>query len=857
MSSNRYDRQNRVYGVEGTTKIQNSHVILFGERCDLLFEVAKNLALSGIRKLSFYNKCHANNFSTKSNRFFGNVHNFSYETIIQELSALNPYCEINMYSNQHCENAIFVFVNYDINKLIDLNTFLRFTVKTIAIYADAKNNFTIYNDFYSHVVTDIDGETYNLSTLVKAEKVNDECNEYIITTLENHNLYNDELICLEYTSNNIQYEVKTSVHRRMTTNTFSIKTTTDLTFEYGQVRHLKQSIHLNHIPISDIINKQIIIKSFVEINPVIQSFLGAVISSECIKAITNKYVPFDQSHTFNFHNDVVDVPNEELFSNLQFFIVGAGAIGCELLKNLAMLNCNNIHITDPDHIELSNLSRQFLFRNEHIGQSKSNSAALKIKEYNDHMNITPHVEKLSIDNQSFVDNIFPNMNIIFNALDNLQARLYVDSQVVLYKKPLFESGTLGVNGNVQPIIPFVTESYSASKDQQTDSSFAVCTIKHFPSLIQHTIHYALDDFNGLFVKWPQIAKTFLTNKEQIMNLDQNEIININNYLSQLFKILNSITSINNYIEWAYSIWYDNFYNKINKLLELYPEDKLNEKGVKFWSAGKRCPSLLIFNNHRDNINEYLHATCLLLLNTYQININNDYKLKDLIEAYDFNSVITSKYIINLEILNNSDKTIAGIDININPQEFEKDDDDNQHIKYIHYTSMFRAMNYNIPTCTFEETKGVAGKIIPALATTTSIVASLIVLEMLKYVIDNGRKLEDYNSYFVNLANNTFISSEPLAPKQLQIGNYKYTEWTASDFKYTTNDTLQTFITNMSEQFSCNIITIIAGVQIVYNKNNVDNLKLKLSELILKYETNEFVLDSVEDIEIPIITVCLV
>ena len=57
-------------------------------------------------------------------------------------------------------------------------------------------------------------------------------------------------------------------------------------------------------------------------------------------------------------------------------MIGAGAIGCELLKNFAMVgvgvgNQGMITVTDPDHIETSNLSRQFLFREKHITKPKS------------------------------------------------------------------------------------------------------------------------------------------------------------------------------------------------------------------------------------------------------------------------------------------------------------------------------------------------------------------------------------------------------------------------------------------------------------------------------------------------------
>jgi molybdopterin/thiamine biosynthesis adenylyltransferase len=58
-------------------------------------------------------------------------------------------------------------------------------------------------------------------------------------------------------------------------------------------------------------------------------------------------------------------------------MVGAGAIGCELLKNFVMTGAGakRIFLTDPDFIENSNLSRQFLFREKHIRMSKSSVAA--------------------------------------------------------------------------------------------------------------------------------------------------------------------------------------------------------------------------------------------------------------------------------------------------------------------------------------------------------------------------------------------------------------------------------------------------------------------------------------------------
>ena len=52
-------------------------------------------------------------------------------------------------------------------------------------------------------------------------------------------------------------------------------------------------------------------------------------------------------------------------------VVGAGGIGCELLKNLVLAGFANMVVVDLDTIDVSNLNRQFLFQKQHVGKSKS------------------------------------------------------------------------------------------------------------------------------------------------------------------------------------------------------------------------------------------------------------------------------------------------------------------------------------------------------------------------------------------------------------------------------------------------------------------------------------------------------
>merc|ERR1711962_506 len=89
-------------------------------------------------------------------------------------------------------------------------------------------------------------------------------------------------------------------------------------------------------------------------------------------------------------------------------------------------------------------------------------------------------------------------------------------------------------------------------------------------------------------------------------------------------------------------------------------------------------------------------------------------------------------------------------LKLTPLDFEKDDDNNFHMDFIVAASNLRAENYDIPPADSHKSKLIAGKIIPAIATTTSLVAGLVTLELLK-LAQGHRDLESFKIGFINLA----------------------------------------------------------------------------------------------------------
>jgi len=184
-----------------------------------------------------------------------------------------------------------------------------------------------------------------------------------------------------------------------------------------------------------------------------------------------------------------------------------------------------------DTIEKSNLNRQFLFRPWDVTKLKSETAASAVIAMNpdlrDHIQafqdrVGPETENV------FDDTFWESLTAVTNALDNVDARKYVDRRCVFYCKALLESGTLGTKGNTQVIIPHVTESYSSSRDPP-EKSIPICTLKNFPNQIEHCIQWSRDLFEGFFNQPAENVNLYLSQPnymEQLLKQGGNQVCSL-------------------------------------------------------------------------------------------------------------------------------------------------------------------------------------------------------------------------------------------------------------------------------------------------------------------------------------------
>ncbi|HIQ29333.1 MAG TPA: hypothetical protein EYH45_02075 [Candidatus Caldiarchaeum subterraneum] len=166
---------------------------------------------------------------------------------------------------------------------------------------------------------------------------------------------------------------------------------------------------------------------------------------------------------------------QELLQKATVLIAGVGALGCEISKNLALMGVGKLILVDNDVVELSNLSRQILFRDQDIGRSKSQAAAEKIREMNRYVEVKP----VEGDLRRIPLEYYEEASVICACVDNWPTRRWLNSTAVETGKPLVDVAMEGVYANVQDIIPGKTPCIECHGEEliPREVQAAECTLR--------------------------------------------------------------------------------------------------------------------------------------------------------------------------------------------------------------------------------------------------------------------------------------------------------------------------------------------------------------------------------------------
>jgi len=487
-------------------------------------------------------------------------------------------------------------------------------------------------------------------------------------------------------------------------------------------------------------------------------------------------------------------------TDLNIFLVGAGALGCEYVKMLALLGIGTsrkgkVHVTDMDRIEVSNLNRQFLFRKKDVGNPKSTTAGAACSRMNPEFSVQSYEVKVCPETEKqFNDDFWESLDFIVNALDNVKARQYVDRKCVWYEKPLFESGTLGTKANAQVILPHKTESYSDTTDPEEDG-IPMCTLRNFPNKIEHCIEWARAEFNDVYVVGPQEVNSYIADSKnwlgELKNDPEREQAEKLEALCDWLKLAEE-PSITACVKVAFKRFHAQYRDRINKLIECFPKDaRVTDKDTgedcgPFWSGARRFPSALTFDAKDNIMADYIYNAAHLVAFSFDlekvekakiVNIVSELKPPEYVESKQSESKIQSNDDGNYDPAEDTDaleekikelmEIVGKLKIPEKPiqvSEFEKDDDTNHHIDFITAASNLRCVNYQLDTAPRHKVKLIAGKIIPAIATTTAMVTGLVTIELLKLAL-GLENVEQFRNSYCNLGIPQVLNQvEPTPPK---------------------------------------------------------------------------------------------
>src|SRR5690242_10098987 len=151
--------------------------------------------------------------------------------------------------------------------------------------------------------------------------------------------------------------------------------------------------------------------------------------------------------------------DQEKLRSARVLVIGAGALGNEILKNLALLGFANIVVVDLDSIEASNLSRSILYRAADVGRRKADAAADATRSIFPEARVHPITANVV---HGLGLGLFNWADLVLAGLDNREARLWINRSAWKVNRPWIDGAIEGINGVARVFLPGAKPCYECT-----------------------------------------------------------------------------------------------------------------------------------------------------------------------------------------------------------------------------------------------------------------------------------------------------------------------------------------------------------------------------------------------------------
>ncbi|KAK2196591.1 bifunctional ThiF-MoeB-HesA family/Ubiquitin-activating enzyme E1 [Babesia duncani] len=459
------------------------------------------------------------------------------------------------------------------------------------------------------------------------------------------------------------------------------------------------------------------------------SLVAALTAQEALKAIVGKFTPsqaivINRSDAFRFDNRIEKERVESAIkraSEMQYVMVGAGALGCEYLKLLQSMNVEHLQLFDPDIVQESNLPRQLLFSPNDINKPKAYCAIENLRKSRNAA--LPNYKAYCVDfNQATSRRFAEQYNVDFkntvliSAVDNIQTRLLLDNFSIEHGLIFVEAGLHSNTCSTSISVPNVTESFASTLgDDFKIQDGAGCSSKGIPRTFADVIYYSVELYSWLFTVQPKLYNQYIADPNgTIENLLLHGPEQFSKALVAIMESASLVVSPNqNLNKWAQEqfkkyvnvdhnlqqIWLESIMELRKKNLmcsRIKPNSKLDKRFI-----------LSLINKHVQTPAE--KAKCIQLLESF---CNNEYIKK----------LSNSLQVPQMHPFTLNDNCMASID-------------------FVYANSNLRAFKYGFYQKDRLSIIKIAKAIVPAISTIVSVASSMSIFELYKALVNNASPVQ--------------------------------------------------------------------------------------------------------------------